>query len=43
VPAIQFPPHPINVTNLQDLLDANWITKAEMCKGVPAGSLQVCS
>jgi len=43
LPSIFLTPLPINVTNLQTLLDANWMTKAEMCQGVPAGSLQICS
>jgi D-xylose transport system substrate-binding protein len=36
-------PEPINVTNLNDVLSAGWISKAQLCQGVPAGTVQVCS
>jgi D-xylose transport system substrate-binding protein len=36
-------PQPINVSNLNIVLDAGWITPAVLCQGVPAGSVQVCS
>src|SRR5437763_7239755 len=35
-------PQPINVSNLNVVLDAGWITPATLCQGVPAGSLAVC-
>jgi D-xylose transport system substrate-binding protein len=35
-------PQPINVSNLNVVLDAGWIDKSRLCQGVPAGSLQVC-
>src|SRR5207244_930973 len=42
VSAILLQPQPINVSNLNLVLDANWITKAALCQGVPPGSVQVC-
>jgi len=36
-------PQPINVSNLDVVLDAGWISKAQLCQGVPAGSVAVCS
>jgi D-xylose transport system substrate-binding protein len=36
-------PQPINVSNLNIVLDAGWITQATLCQGVPAGSVAVCS
>ena len=35
-------PIPITKDNLQVVLDANWITKADLCKGVTAGSVAGC-
>jgi D-xylose transport system substrate-binding protein len=35
-------PQPINVSNLNIVLDAGWISQATLCQGVPAGSVQVC-
>jgi D-xylose transport system substrate-binding protein len=35
-------PVPITKDNLQVVLDANWITKADLCKGVTAGSVAGC-
>ena len=35
-------PQPINVSNLNVVLDAGWISPATLCQGVPAGSLAVC-
>jgi D-xylose transport system substrate-binding protein len=41
--SILLTPQPINVSNLNVVLDAGWITQATLCQGVPAGSVQVCS
>ena len=35
-------PQPITKDNLQVVLDAGWITKADLCKDVPAGSVPGC-
>ena len=35
-------PVPITKDNLQTILDANWLTKDELCKDVPAGTVDVC-
>jgi D-xylose transport system substrate-binding protein len=35
-------PNPITKANLNAVLDAGWITKDVLCKGVPAGSVSVC-
>jgi D-xylose transport system substrate-binding protein len=35
-------PVPITKDNLQTILDANWLTKDELCKDVPAGTVAVC-
>jgi D-xylose transport system substrate-binding protein len=35
-------PVPITRDNLQVILDANWLTKDELCKDVPAGTVDVC-
>ena len=35
-------PVPITKDNLQTILDAKWLTKDELCKGVPAGTVSVC-
>ena len=35
-------PIPITKDNLQTVLDAKWITAAELCKGVTAGSVKGC-
>jgi D-xylose transport system substrate-binding protein len=43
VSAYLLQPQPINVSNLNVVLDANWITKAALCQGVPAGTVAVCS
>jgi D-xylose transport system substrate-binding protein len=36
-------PQPINVSDLNVVLDAGWITKDVLCQGVPAGSVGVCT
>src|SRR5206468_3511165 len=43
VSAILLQPQPINVSNLNVVLDAGWITQAVLCQGVPAGTVAVCS
>ena len=35
-------PVPITKDNLNVVIDAGWITKAEVCKGVKAGTVKVC-
>jgi D-xylose transport system substrate-binding protein len=43
VSSIRLAPQPINVSNLNIVLDAGWISKATLCQGVPAGTVAVCS
>lgn len=40
--AILLAPNPITRDNLNDVIDAGWITKDEVCAGVPAGTVAVC-
>jgi D-xylose transport system substrate-binding protein len=40
--AILLKPVPITKDNLQTILDAKWLTQAELCKDVPAGSVTGC-
>lgn len=40
--AVLLKPVPITKDNLQVVLDANWLTKAELCKDVTAGSVAGC-
>jgi D-xylose transport system substrate-binding protein len=42
VSAILLQPQPINVSNLNVVLDAGWISPATLCQGVPSGSIAVC-
>ena len=35
-------PEPITKANLQDAIDNEWVTKEELCKDVPAGSVPPC-
>ena len=42
VSSILLKPHPINKDNLNVVLDAGWITKDELCKGVTAGAVAGC-
>ena len=35
-------PVPVTKDNLQTVIDANWITQADLCKGVAAGSVAGC-
>jgi D-xylose transport system substrate-binding protein len=41
--SILLTPQPINVTTLNIVLDAGWISKATLCQGVPAGYVAVCN
>jgi D-xylose transport system substrate-binding protein len=41
--SILLKPDPITKANLKDVLDAGWITKADLCKDVTAGSVPECS
>jgi D-xylose transport system substrate-binding protein len=43
VSAILLQPQPINVSDLNVVLDAGWISKAALCQGVPLNSVAVCS
>jgi D-xylose transport system substrate-binding protein len=43
VTSILLAPQPINVSNLNVVLDAGWISKATLCQGVPFGSVEVCN
>ena len=43
VSAILLQPQPLNVSNLNVVLDAGWITKATLCQGVPAGTVAICT
>jgi D-xylose transport system substrate-binding protein len=40
--SILLQPDPITKDNLKDVLDAGWITKEDLCKGVSAGKVSVC-
>lgn len=42
VSSILLTPNPITQANLKDVLDAGWITKADLCQGVPAGKVSAC-
>jgi D-xylose transport system substrate-binding protein len=41
--SILLTPQPINVSDLNVVLDAGWITKTTLCQGVPPGTVGVCS
>lgn len=41
--AILLPPDPITKANLGDVIKAGWVTKAEVCAGVPAGKVKACN
>jgi len=43
VNAILLKPNPITKDNLNDVIDAGWVTKEEVCAGVKAGSVAVCN
>jgi len=40
--SILLTPNPITKDNLKDVLDATWITKADLCQGVAPGKVSVC-
>jgi D-xylose transport system substrate-binding protein len=40
--SILLTPQPINVSDLNVVLDAGWIAKNVLCQGVPSGSVQAC-
>ncbi|MDQ2912902.1 MAG: substrate-binding domain-containing protein [Chloroflexota bacterium] len=40
--SILLTPNPITQANLKEVLDAGWVTKADLCQGVPAGKVSVC-
>jgi D-xylose transport system substrate-binding protein len=40
--AVLLPPVPITKDNLNVVIDAGWVTKEEVCQGVPAGKAAVC-
>ncbi len=40
--AVLLKPVPITKDNLQVVLEANWLTEAELCKDVPAGTVTGC-
>src|SRR2546425_3228814 len=40
--SILLTPNPITKDNLKDVLDAGWVTKADLCQGVPAGRASAC-
>jgi D-xylose transport system substrate-binding protein len=42
VDAILLTPDPITKDNLSDVIDAGWISKAEACAGVKAGTVKAC-
>jgi D-xylose transport system substrate-binding protein len=41
--SILIPPNPITKDNLGDVISAGWVTKDEVCAGVPAGSVAACN
>ncbi len=42
MPAILLAPDPITKDNLNDVIDAGWITKDKACAGVKAGAVKAC-
>ena len=42
VDSITLNPTPITKTNLAEVVDAGWVTKAELCAGVTAGAVAPC-
>jgi len=40
--SILLTPNPITTANLNDVLTAGWITKADLCQGVAAGKVAAC-
>jgi D-xylose transport system substrate-binding protein len=43
VNAILLTPNPITKNNLNDVIDAGWVTKDEVCAGVKAGTVAACN
>jgi D-xylose transport system substrate-binding protein len=43
VNAVLIAPNPITKGNLNDVIDGGWVTKAEVCAGVAAGSVAACN
>ena len=43
VNAILLAPNPITKDNLNDVIDAGWVTKDEVCAGVKAGAVAACN
>jgi D-xylose transport system substrate-binding protein len=43
VSSILLQPNPITKDNLKDVLSAGWITKADLCQGVKAGTVPDCN
>src|SRR5438477_6026879 len=41
--SILLTPNPITTANLKDVLDATWVTKADLCQGVPVGKVAACN
>jgi D-xylose transport system substrate-binding protein len=41
--SILLTPNPITQANLKEVLDAGWITKADLCQGVAAGKVAACN
>src|SRR5882672_12722616 len=42
VSSILLTPNPITKDNLKEVLDAGWVTKADLCQGVAAGKVSAC-
>jgi len=43
MPSILIAPDPITKANLNDVIDAGWITKDKACAGVKAGSVKAAA
>jgi D-xylose transport system substrate-binding protein len=42
IPALLLTPVAITRANLNVVLDAGWVTRADLCRGVPRGKAAVC-
>ena len=42
VSSILLTPNPITQANLKEVLDAGWVTKADLCQGVATGKVSAC-
>ena len=42
ISSILLTPNPITKDNLKEVLDAGWVTKADLCQGVAAGKVSAC-